>query len=230
MNCLSNMRQIGLATRLYMDANSGRMIPLWVQAGAPGWSSWTYDEDTFIVQNSNLWWPDMLRLGGFSTSPTLYDCPALTQPAVDSHGGSTSADYTLGIGMNYPEYGCIETVAGNPYTVYGNANENQVTKPSQSIVYADAAMISNRDEPNADNWQEVPATGCTYFRVPSDTRSFVEGDSRSVPRHNGQVNVSYYDGHALTLRNSAIRYDLPRTNIAVQWAKNNIGLTANGGP
>jgi prepilin-type N-terminal cleavage/methylation domain-containing protein/prepilin-type processing-associated H-X9-DG protein len=231
LNCLNNMRQIGLAARLYLDANSGVMIPLWVEQGAPGWPSWTYDEDTFVVQSPTLlWWPDKLRLNGLGSEQTLFDCPALIQPAVDSHGGSASTDNVLGIGMNYPEYGCITPGPGDTYPVYGPARENQVAKPSQSIVFADAAAISNTDETNADNWQEVPSTGCTYFRVPSDTYSYGVGDSRSVPRHGGRVNAGFFDGHALILRNSAIRYDLPRTNGAIQWAKNNNGLSPNSSP
>jgi prepilin-type processing-associated H-X9-DG protein len=97
-----------------------------------------------------------------------------------------------------------------------------VTRPSQSIVFADAGAISNPDEPDADNWQEVPATGCAYFRVPSDSYyQSLNGDSRSVPRHAGQVNAAFFDGHILKLGNSTIRYDLPRTSDAVLWAKNN---------
>ena len=35
--CLNNMKQIMLATKLYLDDHAGVMIPLWVQQGAPGW-------------------------------------------------------------------------------------------------------------------------------------------------------------------------------------------------
>jgi prepilin-type processing-associated H-X9-DG protein len=101
-----------------------------------------------------------------------------------------------------------------------------VTSPSQSIVFEDAGGISNPDEADADHWQEVPATGCAYFRVPSDSYyESLHGDSRSVPRHAGQVNAAFFDGHVFKLRNSAIRYDLPRTNTAVLWSKNNNGVS-----
>jgi len=49
------------------------------------------------------------------------------------------------------------------------------------------------------------------------------GDGRSVPRHGGQVNTSFFDGHCQKIRNSSIRYDLPRTDPAILWAKNNTG-------
>src|SRR5262249_2335696 len=117
------------------------------------------------------------------------------------------------------------TMPDFPYPVYNNPNESQVRVPGQSIVFADAASISNPDEDDADSWQEVPATGCSYFRVPSDVTSYPGGDGRSVPRHRGKVVAAFFDGHVLQLRNSAIHYELPRTSDAVLWAKNNNGDT-----
>jgi len=223
--CLNNMRQIGLATKLYLDDNHGVMIPLWVEQGAPGWSSWNYDAATFIIQYPDfLWWPDKLRLDGYAPAPKLFDCPALTQPATGGGGGSVSTNHSLGLGMNYPEYGWISPRQGFPHPVYTTSKENQVSMPSQSILLADAGGISNPDETNPDRWQEVMATGCAYFRVPSDSYYYsLRGDSRSVPRHGGGVNAAFFDGHVLRLRNSTIRYDLPRTDGAVLWARNHNG-------
>jgi prepilin-type N-terminal cleavage/methylation domain-containing protein/prepilin-type processing-associated H-X9-DG protein len=222
--CLNNMRQIMLATKLYVDDDRGSMIPLWVEQGASGWPAWNYDAATFIIQYPDfLWWPDKMRLDGFIPSATTFDCPALTQPAADAGGGSTSTNHVLGIGMNYPEYGWLSPREGFPFPVYASANEGQVAMPDHSVVFADAAAVSNPDETDADNWQEVPASGCAYFRVPSDGQGYPGGDSRSVPRHGGQVNAAFFDGHIAKLRNSAIRYDLPRTNTAILWSKNNNG-------
>ena len=73
---------------------------------------------------------------------------------------------------------------------------------------------------------EDPGTGCTYFRVPSDVNAYPSGDyTRSVPRHGKRVNAAFFDGHATLLRNSAIGYDLDRTNTAALWPKNNNGDT-----
>ena len=224
-NCLNNMKQIMVASKIYMDDNSGVMIPLWVAQGASGWPGWNYDVSAFIIQYpSFLWWQDKFRLDGLIKSPQIFDCPALTEPATAASGGSTSTNHVLGIGMNYPEYGWLAPPPDFTFPVYNSANENQVARPSQSIVFADAAELAQGfDESNPDSWQEVTATGCAYFRVPSDGQGYPGGDSRSVPRHSGQLNAAFFDGHVTMLRNSAIRYDLPRTNGAVLWAKNNNG-------
>jgi prepilin-type N-terminal cleavage/methylation domain-containing protein/prepilin-type processing-associated H-X9-DG protein len=229
INCLNNMTQIMTATKIYVDNNHGVMIPLWVQQGAPGWPGWNYDAATFVIQYPPfLWWPDKLRLAGLLPAQKAFSCPALTQPATDAHGGSASTINALGIGMNYPEYGQIIKAAGMPNTVYDSASENQVTRPSQSIVYSDAGFISNPED-NYDAWVEDPGTGCAYFRVPSDTTDYESGVNtdytRSVPRHSGQLNAAFFDGHVQLLRNSSIGYDLPRTNAAALWTKNNNGDT-----
>lgn len=224
VQCLNNMRQIILAAKIYVDDNRGVMIPLWVQQGATNWPAWNYDATTFIVQYSDfLWWPDKMRLDNLIPTPATFDCPALIQPATGAGGGSTSANHVLGIGMNYPEYGWLATRPDFPFAVYNSANEVQVATPDRSMVFADAAAITDPGETDADNWQEVPATGCVYFRVPSDAESYPVGDSRSVPRHGKRVNVAFFDGHVDRIRNGAIHYDLPRTNTAVYWAKNNNG-------
>ena len=137
--CLNDMNQIITATKIYVDDNHGTMIPLWIEQGAPGWPSWNYDASTFVVQKPTyLWWPDHLRLDNLLAAQKVFSCPSLIQPAIDAHGQSVSTNYTLGIGINYPEYGHIIPAAGNADPVFGSATENQVTRPSQSIVFADA--------------------------------------------------------------------------------------------
>jgi prepilin-type N-terminal cleavage/methylation domain-containing protein/prepilin-type processing-associated H-X9-DG protein len=221
IECLNDMKQIMLATKMYVDDNHGAMIPLWIEVGATNFAAWNYDANTFVIQNPQyLWWPDKLRLDNLVPSQKTFNCPALLQPATAAHGGSISSIYTLGIGMNYPEYGHIIKASANSYTVYDTASENQVTRPSQSIVFADAGYVSNPDD-GYDEWVEDPNTGCTYFRVPSDTADYTGDYTRSVPRHGKRVNTAFFDGHAELLRNSVIGYDLDRTDPAVLWIKNN---------
>jgi prepilin-type N-terminal cleavage/methylation domain-containing protein/prepilin-type processing-associated H-X9-DG protein len=225
MSCLNDMKQIMVATKLYLDDYHGAMVPLWMEQGAA--SGWTYDAKTFIVQKSTyLWWPDNFRLAKLIQSQLSFCCPALAIPATGAHGQSFSTNYCLGIGMNYPEYGHIMPATGNADPVYPSSGENQVTRPTQSIVYADAAYVSNPGD-DYDDWVEEPATGDTYFRVPSDTVDYDKGAdyTRSVPRHGKRDNTAYFDGHAELIRNSAIGLDLDRTNSANLWSKNNNGET-----
>jgi prepilin-type N-terminal cleavage/methylation domain-containing protein/prepilin-type processing-associated H-X9-DG protein len=226
--CLSNERQIELASKLYLDDFSGRMIPLWVQQGAAGFETWNYDPSTFVIQQVGfLWWPDSLRLKGYAQPQNLFSCPSLVQPAAQAGGGSVSTNYPLGIAMNFPEYGTIYPAGAWMAPVYPPCSEIGVAAPSQSVVFADADAISNPTQPNADFWQEIPGHACVYFRVPSDPAGYPVGDSRSVPRHGNRVNVTFFDGHSEHIRNSSIRYDLARTDGNNKWAKNYNSLTDN---
>jgi len=226
LQCLNDERQIGLATKLYLDDSRGRMIPLWIQQGAAGGGVWNYDPTTFIIQSAGfLWWPDNLRLNGYANAPRLFSCPSLVQAAVHAAGGSVSTNNALGISMNYPEYGAIVPAGTWVAPVYAPCNENQIALPSQSVVFADGAGISNPTQTNPDLWLEVAGTGCAYFRVPSDPAGYPVGDSRSVPRHGQRVNALYADGHALRIRNNSILYNLPRTDGNIEWAKNHNGTS-----
>jgi prepilin-type N-terminal cleavage/methylation domain-containing protein/prepilin-type processing-associated H-X9-DG protein len=222
--CLNNQKQIVLATKMYLDDNRGVVLPLWIEPGAPNWLNAPYDPTAFSIQvPTMLWWPDNLRIGKLGVEMTMVDCPALTQPATLNDGGSINTNLPLGIGMNFPEYGWTEPPGSGPFYPGPLPNENSVGQPDQSVFFADAGEISNPTEPNADNWKEVPGGGSVYFRVPTDNQ-FSVGDSRSVPRHSGRVNVAFFDGHAAAMKNSSFGYQLPRTDGAAMWARNHIGL------
>jgi prepilin-type N-terminal cleavage/methylation domain-containing protein/prepilin-type processing-associated H-X9-DG protein len=222
--CLNNQKQILVAAKLYLDDNNGVVLPLWVQSGAPNWQNVPYDPGMFSIQVPSLfWWPDNLRTGKQGVERTMVDCPTLTQPATLNDGGSINTNLPLGIGMNYPEYGWCEANSPGPYYPGALPNESSVGQPSQSVFFGDAGEISNPAEPNADKWTEVAGGGAVYFRVPTDTPQYVTGDARSVPRHSGRVNVGFFDGHAATIKNSAIGYQFQRTDDGALWARNHIG-------
>lgn len=228
ISCLNNVRQVSIATKMYVDDNRGVVMPLWVQPGSPVFPAWVYDQATFVVQNGNgLFWEDTLRLGGYAKNYKIFDCPSMHFLALKSIGGSQSTNNTLGIGYNYPEYGaCWVSTDGHPPI----RKDSQVTKPSGSIVFADAgAVTAGTMNLAADNWLpdvtydatslQQSGGGVSYFRVPSDSGGFATGDSRSLPRHMKRCNFGFFDGHAAASRNSLAGYQFARRNENALWAR-----------
>jgi prepilin-type N-terminal cleavage/methylation domain-containing protein/prepilin-type processing-associated H-X9-DG protein len=204
--CLSNMKQVSLATKMYVDDNSqGKLMPLWRQPGNPAFDAWTYDPRTFIVHNSaGLFWQDALRLGGYAKNGKVFDCPSIMGMAFKRVGGSVSTNHTLGIGMNHPEYARTVLKADTSPNL---VRESQVQKPSASVIYADAGAVTvgTAANPDADAWvpdaaydtlmMQYCGGGMSFFRVPS-SGDFPSGDSRSLGRHSKRCNFGFFDGHA----------------------------------
>ena len=225
IQCTNADRQITLATKLYMNDNNGAILPLWINVGASGYVA---PDPAFLLQNTPFyWWPDKLRIDGYGAEKGVMDCPALTEPAANANGGQANSHRPLGIGMNAFEYGWTAQTPGLPQHPYSRARENQVAKPSDSVVFADAALVANPAEPDADKWLEVPKTASIYFRVPSDAQNgneYVNDPTRSIPRHSNRVNASFFDGHVAAVKNSSFGYNYLRTDDLALWARNHNGL------
>jgi prepilin-type N-terminal cleavage/methylation domain-containing protein/prepilin-type processing-associated H-X9-DG protein len=227
ISCLSNMKQVSLATKMYVDDNRGVLMPLWRQPGNPSFDPWIYDPGTFVVQNAaGLFWEDALRLGGYAKNGRVFDCASMLFLAGKSVGGSISTNHTLGIGMNHPEF--ARTVQASD--IHPNlVKESKVQKPSDAIIFADAGSVTPASVSlGADSWVpdiEYDAVtlqyfggGVSYFRVPSDG-NFPSGDSRSLGRHNKRCNFGFWDGHAQARRNSDAGYQYPRIDERALWAR-----------
>jgi prepilin-type N-terminal cleavage/methylation domain-containing protein/prepilin-type processing-associated H-X9-DG protein len=227
ISCLSNIAQIGKATRMYIDDNRGTLMPLWRQPGNPAFENWVYDAPTFVVQNANgLFWEDALRLGKYAQNHKIFDCPAMLFLAGKGVGGSQSTNNTLGIGMSHPEFAVtVPATSTKPQLI----KETMVSRPSGAFVFADAGAVTIQTRGlNPDLWKpdiswdaasmRMFGGGVSYFRVPSDG-DYASGDSRSLPRHNGRCNFGFFDGHAEAMKNSKAGYQYPRQNEAALWAR-----------
>ena len=84
ISCLSNMRQIGLAFKIYTDEHNDVFVQLARDGAAPM---------NAIVPSSVTWWPDLLAASMGGKNIKIHNCP------------SVIATNGFGIGMNHPELG-----------------------------------------------------------------------------------------------------------------------------
>jgi prepilin-type N-terminal cleavage/methylation domain-containing protein/prepilin-type processing-associated H-X9-DG protein len=231
IRCLSNMKQITTANRMYLDDYGGKEVPLWISpVGTPTWNT---SLTGYVVNDplNNLWWQDSFRLNKYATSSDIFDCPSLLYMASQNLGNSVSTNHTLGIGMNHAEFGDTAPEGSNPGSF---CKENKVQQPVSAIVFADAGeiLLSTLNQ-GADSWlPDMSAAqnfggGVSYFRAPSDPQ-FGEGDSRSYNRHNQRCNFGFFDAHAESLKNSAAGYQYDRQNANAWWARDHIYPTPYG--
>jgi len=232
INCLSNEKQIGVASAMYSDDNQNVIIPLYIN-GLGGKITITPE---WIVQNGDaIFWQDRLRIGGYMKTFSAFDCPSLQSLATKSIGGGFAANHALGIGINYPEIGTLwqdSNPSPRPFKL------DAVTSPARCIGFADAGAVTIASKDLApDKW--LPDTafdavlnayyggGATYFRSPSDSGGYSSGDSRALPRHNRRVNFLYMDAHAQGTLNSTAGWTLSRVNYGALWARHHRGTDPN---
>jgi len=231
IQCLGNMRQIGIAARMYMDENSGKLVPLYIPNGSGGYGSVKFDQNTFVMDGTSyIWWPDLLRLSGQMQSTKVFDCPAMSWLKLLKTSGVLS--HTMGIAMNHYEFGRDITSSANETKI---TKENAVTRPSAAVVFADAGAVQGNPQTfaNADNWKEdhnftqqiynTDGNTLIYFRAPSDswsgTPAFFTDPIGTMPRHGQRLNTVHFDGHAEALKNSKMGYTLSRTDEGAIWAR-----------
>ncbi len=229
--CMNNMKQIGIAMRLYTDDNNGYVTPLSRPNGALGWSAVPYNPATFVVDAStSVSWQDILRVNGAMPSSKIFNCTAMSWLRLTADSGVMSNP--LGIGMNYYEYARWVTATGGGADKL--SRESMVTHPSGSVVFADAGAVQgpppNFNKP--DLWKEnteftqIRGQGYGYFRSPSDawqgSSTFLSDELFAIgpiARHSRRVMTVHFDGHAEAIRPSKMGLNLPRTDVGAIWAR-----------
>lgn len=201
VKCLSNHRQISLASRLYLDDHNAEFLRLWrdrVASDPPV-------AQLIVPAPTAIWWCDTLYLlERTMPDPKIFNCPALKVDTTTVNSSTTpgASAYPLGIGMSY------RTGAGGlTYTASSTTKslEVEVAQPSATVIFADSGEITNTGQTDPDLWLEKPFASAVYFRPPTDA-TYVSTPVRVVPRHLGRTPAGFVDGHAESVKPTTLGF------------------------
>jgi len=207
IQCLNNMKQIGLAAKMYADDFQGRLLPYAVPPNVgpfPITGAGMVNDPSFPNRQS---WLDTLYLEKLMTVTNVFNCTA----------NKPGRRWNVGINLEI-----APQVKGPGYPAPQLSRESQIKNPAQTIYFADCAKMDAASFPNVtdpDAWKEDPNTaGWVNFR----TRYLVSGalnpnffdSTRILNRHGSRANTAHVDGHAEAMRASKTGSHLPVSDPA----------------
>ena len=179
-DCVSNLRQLGLATQLYWDdyhGNSFSYLFGTTNSGQIYWFGW-------LGPGAEGQRPFDLSFGALY--PYLHGSDVRLCPALDALMAQFKSK---GANVIF-SYGCNSFVFGGPGHVVANANK--ISHPTDTAIYADAAQVNNfqapasRSNPLLEEWYYLDLE--LNYASPNN---YPNGHFR----HNQKANVTFADGH-----------------------------------
>ena len=179
--CISNLKQLSLAMRMYLDDNDGGYVPAASPDNLMRWHGVRASEDEPFR-------PEGGPLSSYYTSRELKTCPSFS-PTSESYG------YEQGTGG----YGYNEQyVGGSPASwvnnaMYVPAKEFMISNPADTVMLTDTAFVDCDGKLFEYSFCEAPYY--EFFRCVADPTTHF--------RHNGLANVAFCDGHVRAMTMAA---------------------------
>jgi prepilin-type N-terminal cleavage/methylation domain-containing protein/prepilin-type processing-associated H-X9-DG protein len=208
--CLSNIRQIGIASAAYTHDYEDIIVPM-ARLVNP------LPPERLIPYQSYLWWPDNLR-PYTKAGPKLYSCPDV--PPIQAGIPITNL---FGIGMNFNELGVFPENVDPATGRFVRAS--WVKFPSETVIFADSAYVDNPSELNGDLWIAAlnrpnywSGFGVWLFVTPpARNNQWNRNCVRVFNRHSGLANCVFVDGHAKAVKTSSLGWQYPRGDPRAMW-------------
>jgi prepilin-type N-terminal cleavage/methylation domain-containing protein/prepilin-type processing-associated H-X9-DG protein len=204
--CMSNIRQMCMSYILYAQDNTDEVVTLYLFDTAPAGA---------FYPGTVTWWVDILR--PYLVGTNVLACPSVMSDVVSTAGGPGG----LGVALSHPELSSWSTDWEPKLT--------SLTQPVKRMPFVDSGLIGNPRATNPDTWVEVPNQQALYWRVPSNLGWYDDDPQRAVGRHLNRCNGGFADGHAETIRVSAIGLQyFPGKSFSGQTATGIAWLGGNG--
>jgi prepilin-type N-terminal cleavage/methylation domain-containing protein/prepilin-type processing-associated H-X9-DG protein len=196
-SCINNLRQMGIATAMYVGDHQAYTGTLSTIHGV--YYVWPPRLLPYMGNNRNAFWcPAALAKSAWDTNVnTTLGQTDLSGSSLDRFGIRETTRFSYGIndwGLGIsatPQLGLGGDIDGGAYK--GPVRDSQVLKPSEMIAYGDVPAIENaaliRFNANMDPKNDPPDPGHT--QVPSN-------------RHNYRTDLAFCDGHVETPKRNDI--------------------------
>jgi prepilin-type N-terminal cleavage/methylation domain-containing protein len=197
VQCMNNMKQIMLQTRLYVDDAGGALLPYGMTGPQPGPVTGS------VNTTGDRSWVDTLYASGLKQT-NVFNCPANPGTCV------------LNIGIN------LNITYSTP--AQPTLKETIVLHPSETIYFADSQKVATGsiNDPNPDNWVGDGVSSWLSFRTPKtngggNNALFTSEPYRIINRHGKVAEMGWVDGHSEAKRASQVGLFLNPGDAASQW-------------
>ena len=192
IQCLSNLKQFGLAWMLYADDNDDRILPnvnYQEYDRSKTWVRGSRRRDPGPDDTNTVWLTTSLISDYLGNSIAVWKCPG--DPSISKLGGKTYRtvrSYAMQAWMNMYERDYPNGAwSGSDYRIYRKRAEIQRPSPSDTVVFTEPHPDTPAIEFCTQAWSIDPV-------VPADMTFY----SYPASFHNRAANVTFADGHAET--------------------------------
>jgi prepilin-type N-terminal cleavage/methylation domain-containing protein/prepilin-type processing-associated H-X9-DG protein len=214
IECMNNMKQILLASRLYADDYDDGLPPYGISGLRPPFIVIPNGVNTMNDQG----WPDTI-LHYLGNNTNVFNCPA----------NPPGLYWNIGINLNLAHN--LWGYAGAPISGYTNAllKSSSIARPSGTAYYADSgdATATTAANMNAEMWVQDTTSSQkswvdwrTPFTAPNGTAdgNWTSLPTRALDRHSGRCNIGFVDYHAEHALASSIGFYQPMGSTGDEWS------------
>ena len=197
-SCLSNLKQLGLATMMYVQDYDETLppalysVPTWTDADFPDGKAWN--------AYHTVYWPQLLY--PYHKSRAVFYCPS-----------TPGTDQETPVRLNYGANQIVIVYSGTP------VKQSAIVAPATTYLIMDSSDIrtSSTYAKTPAKPYYLPGMGDAGGNCSTITNSPDHDDCQSG-RHFGGVNVAFADGHVKWLKSSVVRSEALRTTpLAGAW-------------
>lgn len=181
VKCMNNIRQMSLSYLLYADDHSDQCVTLYLFQPAPRGA---------FFPGTVTWWVDLFR--PYLQGTNVVGCPTVRANVANTAGGPGG----LGVALSHPEL--------SAWSTDWRPNLASLKSPVKKIPFVDSGLIGNPRDKDPDNWVEVRKQQALYWRVPTNSGYYDSDPQRPVGRHLKRCVAGFADGHAESIKVSAI--------------------------